>query len=372
MKILYIANSRFPSERAHMVQIVKMCNAFSKNGAEVTLQVTNRKTGITKDVEEYYGEKINFKIKKTKVIDFAQFGDIFPRFINRILYTIQRITFLQGVDASEYDIIFGRDPFLLYKLGQCYGFNKIVYESHDARYNNYIKNLLKYKIKVVVLSEGIFDFYKQKGISSEQMLVAHNVVDSSFFETWEAKGQSRLRLGLSIDDKIVMYIGGFDKWKGVETFFKASELVEDYQFVAIGGEKELVDKYIKQYPKVIFLGSHPYHELRDNQQAADILVVPNTADNDLSAKYTSPLKLFAHATSGIPLVVSDIQSLRNAVTGQYVTLVESDSANALAEGVKDVFLNYKKKLNNAKKLKNISKQYTWENRAREILNFTSI
>ena len=369
MKILYVANSRFPSERAHMVQIVKMCNAFSKNGAEVTLQVTDRNTNIIKDAEEYYGEKLKFEVKKTKVISFIQYNHFLPSLVNKFLYLIQRLTFLRGICGEDYDLIYSRDYFLLYKLGRRYGFEKIVYESHDARYNNCIRKLLDNEVKMVVLSEGIFDFYKQQGISAKQMLVAHNGIDDSFFDKPEKKKEARLRLGLSNKDKIVMYIGGFDKWKGVETFFKASELFEEVKFVAIGGKTNLIEEYRKIYPKMIFLGPKPYHELRDNQQAADILVVPNTAENDLSEKYTSPLKFFAHATSGVPLVVSDIQSLRNVVRGQYVTFVNSDSVNALSDGIKDVFSNYETKLNDARELKNISRQCTWKNRANLILKF---
>ncbi len=37
MKILYIANIRLPTEKAHGIQIMKMCEAFAHAGAEVEL-----------------------------------------------------------------------------------------------------------------------------------------------------------------------------------------------------------------------------------------------------------------------------------------------------------------------------------------------
>jgi len=37
VKLLYVANARLPTEKAHGVQIVKMCEAFTQNGAEVEL-----------------------------------------------------------------------------------------------------------------------------------------------------------------------------------------------------------------------------------------------------------------------------------------------------------------------------------------------
>ena len=43
MKILYLANIRFPSDRAHATQIFNMCNGFASNGADTTLVVADRK-----------------------------------------------------------------------------------------------------------------------------------------------------------------------------------------------------------------------------------------------------------------------------------------------------------------------------------------
>jgi hypothetical protein len=37
MRFTYIANARIPSEKAHPYRILKMCEAFAQNGAEVEL-----------------------------------------------------------------------------------------------------------------------------------------------------------------------------------------------------------------------------------------------------------------------------------------------------------------------------------------------
>ena len=41
-KLVYIANARIPSEKAHPYQILKMCEAFVKNGMDVELVVPFR------------------------------------------------------------------------------------------------------------------------------------------------------------------------------------------------------------------------------------------------------------------------------------------------------------------------------------------
>lgn len=37
MRLLYLANARLPTEKAHGYQICKMCEAFARTGAEITL-----------------------------------------------------------------------------------------------------------------------------------------------------------------------------------------------------------------------------------------------------------------------------------------------------------------------------------------------
>ena len=42
MKLKYLANIRFPTEKAHGIQIMSMCEAFAANGLAVELAVANR------------------------------------------------------------------------------------------------------------------------------------------------------------------------------------------------------------------------------------------------------------------------------------------------------------------------------------------
>jgi glycosyltransferase involved in cell wall biosynthesis len=102
-----------------------------------------------------------------------------------------------------------------------------------------------------------------------------------------------------------------------------------------------------------------------------MLVIPNTAKNDLSAKYTSPLKLFAHMASGVPIVCSKIPSLQSIVSEKQVTFFQADSSYALAGAVGMMFDAYEEKEVAATELKQTAKKYTWTNRASSILSFIS-
>lgn len=367
MKIAYLANIRFPSERAHATQIVHNCQAFAQNGAVVDLIVNRRRKENISEIGKYFNIDPAFSLIR---ISHSYFSSAFKLFfhISSLLFCV---SFLLRVGYRKYDVIFSREEWILWLLSFFVPKEYLVWESHEAKINYPARRLFKRVVKVVVISEGIFNEYIKFGLQKEKMLVAHDGIDGSFFEALESKEASRKRLELGAEDKIAMYIGGFDTWKGVETFFAASGLLPAIKFVAIGGTAEQVLSFSKRYPDVIFLGQQPYPNLRHNQQAADVLVIPNSGATKLSANYTSPLKLFAHMTSGVPMVVSDLPSLVTVTGRDLVTAVEPDSPSSLVEGIETIFSHYEAKKLSAQALSKASIRYTWYQRAKYIINFIS-
>ena len=76
MNFVYIANARIPTEKAHGIQIMKMCEAFASLGIDVELVVPWRFNSIHVDSFEYYGVKRVFKIVKIPSLDLTAFGKI--------------------------------------------------------------------------------------------------------------------------------------------------------------------------------------------------------------------------------------------------------------------------------------------------------
>ncbi len=367
MKLVYLANIRFPSERAHAAQIAHMCQAFVQNGVRVDLFVSTRKVQGDGSVEDYVGFTPSFSIHRVWTPSRVDFGSVFFLFTTLVfcLGCVRRV--LRG----EYDVVFTRDEWAAWFFSFFVASEKLVWESHEAKYNIAARSILRKGIKTVVISEGIRNTYAARGVAVEQMLVAHDGIDESFFGKVETKQEARAQLDLPQDKKIVMYIGGFDGWKGVETFFGASERARDILFVAIGGSEEEIASYKERYPRVRFLGRRPYRELKDNQQAADVLVIPNTAQSELSARFTSPLKLFAHMASGVPIVASDVPSIRAVLDDESGYFFEPDGAESLAERLTAVCENTDKALKKARELQEKTLQYTWSNRADVIIYFIS-
>ncbi len=358
----YIANIRIPTEKAHGIQVMKMCEAFSKLDLNVELVVPNRTTTISEDPFVYHKVRKDFTIKKIWCIDSVKWG--------RAGFLLESFTFGLSVLSkymSKDGIFYTREESLAF-LFKFLGKN-VVWEGHRGGTNFFIRYLIKCNAKIVVISNGLKNLYIKEGGKSENILVAPDAVDLEEFSKEISREGARQALNLSPDKKIVMYIGLLDKWKGVDTLLEASKISSTFQVVIIGGTIEQISKLQKDYADVIFLGYKPYSELPSNQKAADILVIPNSGKEKISSLYTSPIKLFAHMTSGIPLLVSDLPSMREVVNENMVTFFEADNPTSLIEGLNRIEFNYRESLNNARAAQEEVKKYTWLKRAHNIKLF---
>lgn len=365
MQIAYLANVRIPSERAHSAQIVHMCESFVKSVAQLDLYANTRTEGTLKEIGNFYIISTHFNLIR------LTYGVFNPKiratfYISEFIFTLNFLL----TRKNNYDYVYSRSEWIVWFLSLFLPSHKLVWESHEAKQNYPARQIIKKGIKIVVISEGIRDEYQPSVQFSNQLLVAHDGIDESFYGPVETKQQSRDRLGIDHNKRVAMYIGGFDAWKGIDTFCKCADYT-DASLVVIGGSESDVVTYRKKYPKILFLGQRPYAELKDNQQAADILVVPNSSKEKVSSIYTSPLKLFAHMSSGIPIVVANVPSISVILNQNEATFFEPDNSKSLTEAINIVFVDYASKNNASLKLKEETKKYLWTERAKNILRFIS-
>ncbi|HEY4499665.1 MAG TPA: glycosyltransferase family 4 protein [Candidatus Paceibacterota bacterium] len=364
MKLYYIANARIPTEKAHGVQIMKMCEAFVDAGHEVKLIVPKRKNPIQEDPFAYYSVKRNFTIKKLWCLDTVRFG-FFGFLLEWLLFS--ETVFWYSFFGKQ-DIYFGRDYISLLYLA-FFG-RKTVWEAHTGEWNWFVWLFSKFGARIVVISDGLKNFYISKGVSEEKIIVTRDAVDPQQFAVRIGKDEAKKNLGIKTDLPIVMYIGALGGWKGVDTLLAAAKLLKDkVQFVIIGGEEKQIKPLRAAYPEVLFLGFRPYRELSSHQQAADVLVVPNTAKDAVSAKYTSPLKVFAHMTSGIPIIASDLPSIREVLNESNAYFAKPDNPQSFAEVIKTVIENKAVAKQKAEQASRDIELYTWKKRAEIITHF---
>lgn len=341
-----------------------MCEAFAKAGHEVTLLVPRRAKTPKVDPFIYVGADPVFKIVRVPCIDIAAGSK------SSLTYWLRTLSFLMTsrmyLALHRHDLVYTRE------LPGTFLLKDFVYEVHDItpRMRARGAELLKHARAFVVLTSYIREELIAAGFSDRKIFVSPDAVDLRDFAHPEPKEVARERLGLPKDKVLALYIGRTDAWKGMRALYGAAKLLPSYvQIVVIGAEAGEIEGLRRENPNVIFVSYRPYKELANNQAAADILLLPNTAKNALSAKYTSPLKLFTYLASGKPIVASDIPSIREILDERTAVLVEPDNAEALSQGIRQIAEDRSLQTKIGECAKELARKFTWENRARTILGF---
>jgi len=369
-KIIYIANVRLPTEKAHGIQIMKMCEAFSNQGLKLKLVLPWRFNKIKKDVFDFYGVKRNFKIKKVFSLDL-----IFLR-IPKFGFWIQSLTF--SISAFIYlifkktDIIYSRDPFILYLIS--FFKKNLVLELHYLPKNFFLyKRVFKKSKNIIVITKNLKDSLIKKGILSDKILVAPDGVDLNEFDINISKEEARKKLNLPLDKKIALYTGHLYKWKGAQVLADSSKFFNENAIVVfVGGtkedEKEFKEKN-KELKNILILGYKPYSEIPYYLKAADILLLPNSGKTEISKSWTSPMKMFEYMASKRPIIASNLPSIREILNEDNAILINPDDSKDLSKRINMALKNqsFSDKIS-IQAYQDVQK-YSWFKRSKKIINF---
>lgn len=378
-KIIYIANITLPSERAHGIQVMKTCEALAKNGKQVELWVTNRRKAGKKhykqnDVFEFYGIKHKFPIRKIPVIEFLSKKWKLYFYLESLSFVA--MTFFLLLKESNDSIIYTRDETI-----QFLGFftrKKIFWEAHiDLKISFFRDARLKKLSGIISISESFKKFIIEKyAVASGKIFVAHDAVDLEEFNNFLPKNKARELLNMPQDKKIVVYVGGVMKKKGIFVLLDAAKMMnDDYLFEIVGwfihDESDKAKKYVmeRKINNVVFKGYAPRNEIANYLSAADVLVIPNSGLYNETNLFTSPMKLFEYMSSGRPIVASATPTMREILNENNAILIEPDSPKALKEGILNVFQNNDLAELIAENSKKDVQNYTWLKRAEKISAF---
>jgi len=416
MKFFYFANSRIPTEKAHGIQIMNMCEVFALQMREMTrntmrtnaeenyveLVLPIRKNPYLKNIDpfEYYGVEKIFKIKKIFCPDpnfLMHLPDGIYIKVQSFLFIISLYFYCRGImqmktrlsageAGNDADIFYTRDEYLLPILQKFS--NRVIWEAHTLPKNT--KHYLKYWQKchkIIAITQGLKDELVALGLTADKILVAPDGVKfSSPFSVIPAKAEIpalREKLNLPLDKKIVMYTGHLYSWKGVDTLLELAKTysqksnhqspITNHQslFVFLGGTEYDIKNFKQKangLNNVLIFGHKPPQEIPEYLQAADVLVLPNSAKNE-KANWTSPLKMFEYMASGVPIVASDLPVIREILNENNAILVEPDNAESLAKGIIKVLNEPENSAKLAKQAFEDVQKYSWTKRAEKIIKF---
>ncbi|MDO8264936.1 MAG: glycosyltransferase family 4 protein [Candidatus Parcubacteria bacterium] len=370
MKISYIVNARIPTERAHGIQITKMAESFADLGFKTELILPRRRNPITEDVFKYYGLKENFEIKFLPCWDLITLD----KYIGHLGLWIESMTFL--ISATFYiifnqaDIIYTRDvsllPLTLFK-------KNVFLESHSMprKYFLYAPFLRRLK-GIIAITAILKKIFLEKGIKENKLFVAPDGVDLDEFDIKQTQAECRKRLNLPQEEKIIVYTGHLYKWKGVQILADSAEyLPENAGIYFIGGTKEDIKEFKSKnsVSNIKIVGHQSHTEIPYWLKAADILVLPNSAKEDISLYWTSPLKLFEYMAANRPIIASDLPSIREILNEDNSLLVPPDDVQKLGQALNRLLADQALSMRISNNAYREAKKYTWQKRARGIIEF---
>jgi len=369
LEFFYIANIRIPTEKAHGLQIMKTCEALVSQGTKVKLLVPERVNRLQDNPFEFYNVPGNFSIKKLWCLDLINLP-----FLKKLFFWLESFTFYLSVNKylkeNVADMYYTRDLSIAFWLSKKIN---IFYEIHTLPDRPKKRHICAWKRSkaLVVISQGLKRDLIKNGVDEKKIIVAPDAVDIKNFKTDKTKEQSREKFNLDPHDKIVLYTGHLYDWKGANLLAEAAKYLSEVEVYLVGGTEEDIAKYKSNFNfKNLHIVGWQSHELMPEWlNAADILVLPNTAKQKISSHYTSPMKLFEYMAAERPIVAADLPSLREVINEKSALFFRPDSVVALVDGIKTLLSDNNLQHFLAQNAYNKVGGFSWDKRAEKIINF---
>ncbi len=381
--LLLCANTKMPSQRAQALQVAQAAAAFAKEGTQTTILFARRKGSTAMEDPgafwDYYSVPRGRR-PSVWAIPCTDFIDSVPRFLQYVPARIQELTFAKNAShciQREFQkmMVLSREletALHLVRAGRFGVYMEIHRVPGSATRKKWLIEAAKGCTGIVAISGGVKEDLMALGISDERMTVAHDGYQPERFENLPSRADARAELGLDAERPLVIYTGGLLEWKGVDLLVDAARELEGTQFVIAGGmdrDVEALRKHADGVANVRIDGFQPPGKIATYLAAADLGVVPNRSKPAISARYTSPLKIFEAMAVGLPLVVSDLFSMRDVLSEDQALFVAPDDAGALARGIAELLGDEARRESMSKALSAEAEQHTWSARARRILDW---
>jgi glycosyltransferase involved in cell wall biosynthesis len=379
LHILYLADIRFPLERANGIQTFETCRALAARGHAVTLLVRPDTATPRRDPWQFYGAAPDPRLSVSAVPDLA------PS-LRRVGYVASA---LAAVAARRHDVVFTRDLGVAsFTLGAPVHLRApLVYESHGYApvFSEELASLLgqtappgRRKLRrleareqrvwqraegyVTLTSTHLGELVKRFG-SRDNTAVAP---DGTRLDTVSPFVPPSAGI-----PPIVGYAGHLYPWKGVDVLLDALAQLPAARGLIIGGQPGEADRMrleeragrLGLAERVTFTGWLPPADVAAQLKRCHVLVVPNT-QSATSERYTSPLKVFEYMAAARPIVASALPALKEVLhDDRNAWLVPPGDPTALASAIQRLAADPHRAARLARQARDDAASYTWGHRA---------
>lgn len=352
MKLLYCAGSTVPSDSANSIHVMRMCEALSQLGHDVTLVA---KQGEQPDAFERYGVKPNFELITVPFKGRRHLG----------LY----LATARGVGTV--DALVGR---YIYPIWFLRGLAKqFTYESHQpptglrARIEQQLLGDMRCA-GVPVISQALMDRYVAH--FGARALERCFVLPDAAIDTGEPvppSADGRLMVGYAGSD----YAG-----RGINILVACARALPACDFTIAGATAGKLTSQFGDLPQNLkCVGRLEHSDVPDFLRACDVLIAPYQKNVAVSGNagntidWCSPLKLFEYLSQGKAIVCSDLPALREVMNAGNSLLVEPDDLSSWVQALKTLDTNRSIATRiGAQARSDFIARYTWKTRASRLVD----
>jgi glycosyltransferase involved in cell wall biosynthesis len=403
MKIAIIAPTEIPARRANTLQVMKMAQALvvlghtvrlaapssiairSAEGLPNTTERAGSKGGCSwEQLAHHYGLKHEFAVEWLA----SNPG------LRRYDYSWRA---LHWANSWQADLVYTRLPQAAALASQC-GLATIL-EAHDLPQGNLGPWLFQLFLsgkgarKLVIITQALAaDLARRFGrpLAASFTVIAPDGVDLERYEGMPQPVEARQLLlervqstassplrQLTAERFTVGYTGHLYPGRGRELLLELAKRMPQVAFLVVGGESRDISSFqveiqAQQAQNLILTGFVPNAELPLFQAACDVLLMPYqqkvaaSSGGDI-ARYLSPMKLFEYLACQRPIVSSNLPVLQEVLNPQNAILVPADDPSAWEQAIQSLRNDPELRNRLASQARRDAQRYTWETRARRIL-----
>ncbi len=388
-RLLYVANARIPTEKAHGLQIMQNCEALADAGAQVTLWAARRvNTPQLRHISDpwaHYGVRRNFRLRRVPSLDLqAGVGEI--ALLRRGTFFLQYATYLImlfiGLLFARFDVYYTRDLPAVLLLSLLKPRRAIAYEPHRLSKSSIGRRLQTLAVRraghLFPVTPYLAQTLIERRADARQVQVAHDGVRRERFEPLPDQPAARAQIGWPAEAFIVGYVGRLHTMsmdKGVGILVQALQQVDGAALALVGGPDEMAAALREQWladglpaEKFLYAGQVQPEAVPVYLSAFDVCAMPFPWTEHF-AYHASPIKLFEYMASGRAIVASHLPAVADVVTdGESALLVPPGDAAALAAALTRLRDNPALRARLATCAREmVFAHYTWDARARMIL-----
>jgi len=375
MFIKYVFGRDWPSKSAGASFTIFSSYGIAKADKENDVEILMRNKTRNSSYEEILIKEFDLKNLKNYKVKFLDKNIVF---IDKTTsFYIQAYKYLSRcAKKNELDVIITRKVgFLPYLILLKKKYNiKVYFEAHDyyikteKKRKKYLKKKIFQRIFLPKINgiishlQTMINLYKDF-IPQQNYLLARTGIHKLYKE--------------NKNHKVIAYIGSLDTRKNIEDIFKAMNLINDQniKFILIGGKSQKeIDKFInlaKTYnleSQIEITGWVKRKKIDQLLKNVKVGLVP-LENNFFNHYLTSPMKIFNYFSHGIPVIGTDLPTLREIISDNRGFLYENDNYEDLAKKITLLLNDDKLYEKFQKNIYDFADEILWDKRGKKILDF---